>query len=147
MSRTETSRFLRIVVVEDDLDVADTFATLLQLDGHDLRVAHNGRRALDVVGEFAPDVAFVDVGLPDIDGYEVATRLRARPSADGIVLIALTGYAADEDTRRARLAGFDHHLSKPVDYAAVGRLLAELTGRAGRRERSRDAVETSELAR
>ena len=147
MSRTETSRSLRIVVVEDDLDVAETFATLLRLDGHDLRVVHNGRGALDAVGEFAPDVAFVDVGLPDIDGYEVATRLRAQPSAKPVVLIALTGYAADEDALRARRAGFDHHLSKPVDYGAVGRLLAELTARAGRREHARGAMETSGLSR
>jgi PAS domain S-box-containing protein len=115
---------LRILLVEDNPDAADSFTMLLELGGHEVRTAQDGPAALEIVEDFCPDLAFVDVGLPGMDGYELAMRLRAHPRCRVSVLIALTGYGREEDKRRAVEAGFDHHLTKPVDYEAVDRLLA-----------------------
>jgi PAS domain S-box-containing protein len=115
---------LRILLVEDNPDAADSFTMLLEIGGHEVRTANDGRTALEIVADFRPDLAFVDVGLPGMDGYELAMRLRAHGSCRVTVLVALTGYGRDEDKRRAMEAGFDHHLTKPVDYEAVDRLLA-----------------------
>lgn len=118
---------LRILVVDDNPDAAESLRVLLELGGHDVRVAGDGLRALDIVEGFAPDLAFVDVGLPGIDGYELATRLRAHAQARSSVLVALTGYGRDEDKLRAMEAGFDHHLTKPADFDAIDRLLANVS--------------------
>jgi PAS domain S-box-containing protein len=119
---------LRILLVEDNPDTAESFALLLRLGGHEVRVASDGLRALDEVEGFSPDVAFLDVGLPGIDGYELAARLRAHRACADATLVALTGYGREEDKRRATDAGFDHHLTKPVDFDAV---LALIDGAAG----------------
>jgi len=119
-------RRLRILVVEDNPDAAESFVTLLQLQGHEIRTAYSGLAALEVASSFVADVAFIDLGLPGMDGYEVARRLRAIPGFQATVLVALTGYGREEDKRRAQAAGFDHHLIKPVDPSAIDRLLMDI---------------------
>jgi len=117
-------RALRILVVEDNADAAETLALLLELAGHEVRVAADGVAGVDLAQRFIPDVAFVDIGLPGIDGYEVARRLRALPSLAGVTLIALTGYGQEADEAAAIAAGFDHHVTKPVELDRIGALLA-----------------------
>ena len=129
------SKSVRILLVEDNPDAAESLRVLLELAGHEVRVASDGLRALKVVDEFEPELAFVDVGLPGIDGYELATRLRAHPSCRSTLLVALTGYGRDKDKKRANEAGFDHHLTKPVDFDAIDRLLANASAPARRRRR------------
>jgi signal transduction histidine kinase/DNA-binding response OmpR family regulator len=113
----------RVLVVDDNTDAAATLAMLLRIGGHDVRLAHDGRSALETAAEFMPGVVLLDIGLPGLDGYEVARRLRAKPEHDGVVLIAVSGYGQDEDRRRAYDAGFNHHLTKPVDFAAIREVL------------------------
>lgn len=114
----------RVLVVDDNADAADSLAALLQLLGHRVRVAHSGAEALQTVGSFHPDVGVLDIGLPGMTGYELAGRLRADLAGDPLTLIALTGYGQAEDRVRARDAGFDHHLTKPADPAALCALIA-----------------------
>jgi CheY-like chemotaxis protein len=96
----------------------------LESVGHRLHVAYAGQRGLALAEEAAPDVLLLDIGLPDIDGYQLAQRLRTLPQAADATLIALTGYGQDSDRERSIAAGFDHHLTKPVDVEALVRLLA-----------------------
>jgi two-component system CheB/CheR fusion protein len=117
---------LRILVVEDNPDTAESFATLLGLWGHETRLALDGQAALSAAESFAPEVVFCDLGLPGMDGYEIARALRQQPGMSGSVLIALSGYGRDEDRRRALAAGFDHHLVKPADLDAVADLLTSI---------------------
>jgi len=114
---------LRIMVVEDNPDTAESFGLLLRLSGHDVRVMPRAVDALRLLDEFVADVAFLDIGLPGMDGFELARRLRTDPRVQGMVLVALTGYGRDEDRDEARRAGFDHHMTKPVD---IDQLLALL---------------------
>jgi signal transduction histidine kinase len=114
---------MRILVVDDNADAAESLAMLLGLQGHETRVALSGREALEAVESFRPDVALLDLGLPTLDGYELAARLRAIPRLVGVRLVALTGYGRSEDRQRTRAAGFDEHLVKPVDLAALTRAL------------------------
>jgi CheY-like chemotaxis protein len=111
----------RILVVDDSQDSAESLALLLELHGHEVRTAFAGPAALETASAFCPDVVLLDIGLPGMDGYEVARRLRAEHG--GCRLIALTGYGRDDDRRRSREAGFDHHLVKPVDLEELTRLL------------------------
>jgi signal transduction histidine kinase/ActR/RegA family two-component response regulator len=113
----------RVLVVDDNEDASTSLAEILRLDGHESLAVYGAREALDAVATFKPDVVLLDIGLPDLDGYEVAQRLRA--SGSTVRLIALTGYGQAEDTQRARAAGFDAHLVKPVDFAALERAVAE----------------------
>jgi CheY-like chemotaxis protein len=106
---------LRLLVVDDNADGAASTAMLLELQGHTLRIAHSGLEAIAAVPEFQPQVVILDIGLPDISGYEVARRLRASLAQATPRLIALTGWGSEDDRRRARAAGFDAHLVKPVD--------------------------------
>jgi CheY-like chemotaxis protein len=105
----------RILVADDNRDAAESLAMLLELAGHEVRVADHGRAALAVAQVFRPDTALLDIGMPDMSGYEVAQALRAEPWAAGIRLIALTGWGQDSDRKRAIDAGFDQHVVKPVD--------------------------------
>jgi signal transduction histidine kinase/ActR/RegA family two-component response regulator len=105
----------RILIADDNRDAAESLSILLELAGHEVRVAHLGRTALSVAQVFRPDTALLDIGMPDLSGYEVAQDLRREPWGTGIQLIALTGWGQEEDRRRALEAGFDHHLTKPVD--------------------------------
>jgi PAS domain S-box-containing protein len=114
----------RVLVVDDNEDSADSLALLLELKGHEVRVALDGPAALATAHAFQPEVVLLDIGLPGMDGYEVARRLRAeRAGEGGLLLVALTGYGQDEDRRRSREAGFDHHLVKPVDFDELTRVL------------------------
>jgi signal transduction histidine kinase/DNA-binding response OmpR family regulator len=114
----------RILVVEDNADVADTTAAMLALSGHEVRTARDGREALSVVEDFVPDVVLLDIGLPMMDGYEVARRMRQLPATRDKLLVALTGYGQASDRLRGREAGFDEHLLKPVDPAVLNALIA-----------------------
>ncbi len=114
---------LHILVIDDNKSAADTLSLLLQLSGHVTRVAYAGPEALDAAAAFRPDVALLDIGLPSMDGFEVARRLRHRPETQDVVLVAITGYGQEEIVQRAREAGFDHHLLKPLD---LDKLLALL---------------------
>lgn len=116
----------RILVVDDNVDGAESLAMLLELEGHTTKTAHNGAGALEAATAFKPQVVFLDIGLPDINGYEVARRIRKDPSLEGIVLVALTGWGADDDRQQAKDAGFDQHLTKPVEASAVDDVLRGL---------------------
>src|SRR5262249_56587900 len=121
----------RVLVVDDSVDVAATLARYLELTGHEVRVAHDGPAALAAAQAQQPEVVLLDIGLPRMDGYEVARRLRQQPTLANVLLVALTGYGQEEDRHRSREAGFDHHLVKPVDPAALQGLLAALAAPAG----------------
>jgi PAS domain S-box-containing protein len=115
---------LRILVVDDNVDAAETMAMLLELSGHEVRSAFGGQEALDVALLFQPDVVFLDIGLPGMNGYEVARRLSADPVTATARLIALTGWGTEDDIRKSKMAGFHTHLTKPVDPDAVEAMLA-----------------------
>jgi len=118
-----TSAGRRVLVADDNKDAADTLAMLLEIAGHEVRVAHGGRAALLLAQTFRPDVALLDIGMPELNGYEVASALRREPWGPAIRLIALTGWGQDDDRQRAQDAGFDRHLTKPVDPEALEALL------------------------
>jgi CheY-like chemotaxis protein len=113
----------RILVVDDNADAADSLKLLLQLDGHRVEAALSSAEALERVQSFKPDIVLLDIGLPNMDGYEVARRIRAMPALADVQLIALTGYGQAEDKVRAKASGFDDHLIKPVDYSALRQAL------------------------
>jgi two-component system CheB/CheR fusion protein len=115
----------RILVVDDNADVAGSLAMLLQLEGHEVHVAKDGPTALQVALADRPDIVFLDIGMPGMDGYEVARRFRRQPSLRGVVLVALTGWGQQEDRDRAKAVGFDHHLTKPVAPNVLYQLLAD----------------------
>jgi PAS domain S-box-containing protein len=116
----------RILVVDDSSDAAESLAVLLRLAGYEVRTAYDGPRAVDAAVAFQPNVALLDIGLPGLNGYEVARRIRAMPELRDTVLIAQTGWGQDADRRLSEDAGFRHHLVKPVDLAELQRLLASL---------------------
>jgi two-component system CheB/CheR fusion protein len=113
-------------VVEDNSDAADALMMILELLGHHVRVANDGIVALELARANLPDVMLVDIGLPGMDGYEVARRVRRDPALKDLVLVALTGYGRDEDKRQALTAGFDYHLVKPVDPDSLHGLVVRL---------------------
>ena len=113
----------RIVVADDNEDSAQSFAMLLSFSGHEVRIAHDGEQALDTMRNFRPDVAFLDIGMPLLSGYEVAEAVRAEPWGRAVKLIAVTGWGQADDKQRARTGGFDQHLVKPIDPSDVDRLL------------------------
>jgi CheY-like chemotaxis protein len=105
----------RVLLVDDNKDAAEMLAELLRTEGHEVRLVHDGREVLGEAQSFGPDVVLLDIGLPGLDGYEVARRLRAHPALGALRLVAVTGYGQESDRERTREAGFDHHLVKPVD--------------------------------
>lgn len=115
----------KILIIEDNEESAETLQLLLTLNGHEARAATSGSAALALLLEWIPDTILCDIGLPEMDGYAVCRKIKADPRLKACRLIALTGYSADEDVRRARDAGFDLHLVKPVDPAELDRLLAD----------------------
>jgi CheY-like chemotaxis protein len=116
----------RILVVDDNVDSAESLAMLLSLGSHDTRVAHSGAEALTAVDDFSPEVVFLDIGMPGMNGYEVARELRKRTELQETVLIALTGWGREDDVKLSRDAGFHEHLMKPVDFDAIETLLSRL---------------------
>ena len=132
------ARPLRVAIIEDSLDTAESLGLLLDLLGYSVAMAHSGARGVEVVREVKPDVVLCDIGLPEMDGFEVARRLKADPATVGCHLVAITGYDQEEDRRRATEAGFEHHLVKPVD---PDRLFELLAGYARRSEGGADVPE------
>ncbi len=114
----------RVLVVDDNVDAADMLVMLLQTFGHEVQAAYNGQTALEIAVQYEPDFVLLDIGLPDMNGYEVARRLRQQPQTKDVRLIAMTGYGQDSDRQRSQEAGFDHHLVKPVDPQKLQDLLA-----------------------
>jgi CheY-like chemotaxis protein len=114
----------RILVVDDNVDAAESLAVLLRLEGHEVRVACDGPAALAAAQADPPEMVVLDLGMPGMDGFEVARRLRALPGSDGVLLVALTGWAQEDDRRRCYEAGFDGHLPKPVEWDALRQFLA-----------------------
>lgn len=131
-AREAPSGSLRVLIVDDNIDAAESLAALLRLSGHEPRSAYGGPAALEAARSFRPQAILLDLGLPGLDGYEVARRLRADPLTAHCLLVAVSGYSQPEDQARAREAGFNHHLAKPADLAALHRILslhAEIAGR------------------
>jgi signal transduction histidine kinase/CheY-like chemotaxis protein len=123
---------LDLLIVDDNADAADTLSMFLSAVGHQSRVAYEGHSALTIAAEAAPHALLLDIGLPDIDGYELARRMRALPQTANATLIALTGYGQPADYECSNAAGFDYHLTKPVDVDALLRLLATVPRRSSR---------------
>jgi len=119
----EAAPSLRILVVDDNIDGAESLAVLLRLSGHEVMAAACGMDALAISADFRPQIVILDIGLPDIDGYEVARRLRKLPEALNAKLIAVTGYGQDEDREHSRRAGFDYHFLKPVNFHTINEIL------------------------
>jgi CheY-like chemotaxis protein len=115
----------RILLADDNVDFATSLAIVLQRRGHDVRVAHDGAEALRMVETFRPEFAFLDIGMPKVHGYELARRLRENPETADCVLVAVTGWGQPDDRNRARDAGFDRHLVKPVDPEHIEAIIAE----------------------
>jgi CheY-like chemotaxis protein len=113
----------RVLVVEDSADAAESLRVLLELVGHDVRVASTGPDGVREAEKWRPEVVFCDIGLPGFDGWEVARRLRADPGTAGARLYALTAYNSSDDRRRSREAGFEHHIAKPADFEELLGLL------------------------
>lgn len=114
----------RVLVADDNADGADVLATLLQLSGHEVHVARDGAEAFELAARLRPDVALLDIGMPRLSGYEVAARIRNEAWGGPMILIAVTGWGQEEDKRKAEAAGFDHHLTKPMDPAELESVLA-----------------------
>ena len=114
----------RILVADDNRDSAESLGMLLEIEGHEVCLAYDGQEALDQADRFGPEIILLDIGLPRMDGYEVAARLRRSPHHRDVLLVAVTGYGTDGDRKRSREAGFDHHLVKPVDPRALRDLIA-----------------------
>ena len=112
----------RILVVDDSVDSAETLGELLKIWGHDVHLAHDGPGAVTAAREYKPEVVLLDIGLPGMDGFAVATELR-KEGLGGRMLVALTGYGEQQDKDRAQKAGFDHHLTKPIDPDTLQKLL------------------------
>jgi CheY-like chemotaxis protein len=120
----QPARSLKVLVVDDNLDAAKLLALLLLAHGHEARMAHEGGGAMQAALEYLPDVVLLDIGLPGIDGYEVAKQIRQEPTLKNVMLVALTGYGQESDRQRTREAGFNHHLVKPADFANVQSILS-----------------------
>lgn len=112
-----------VLVIEDNVDAGDSLADVLSLSGHRVLVARDGLSGIEKARASHPDIVLCDIGLPDVDGYEVARRLRSEPSLSGMRLIALSGYAQPEDRERARQAGFEAHLAKPPRLEQLERMI------------------------
>jgi PAS domain S-box-containing protein len=122
-SAPATSGQLQVMVVDDNTDAAESLGVLLDIEGHAAHIAHNGAEALQIAQEHPLDVVFLDIGLPDMSGYDVARRLRMLPGLQQTLLVALTGWGTQDDRQRTREAGFDRHLTKPAELPAVEELL------------------------
>jgi len=119
-----TGPSLRVLVVDDNVDVAQSLTMLLEASGHHFRTAHDGPTALATALDYRPDVVLLDIGLPGMDGYEVAKKMRQQPDLKHVVLVAVSGYGHESDHRRSQEEGFDHHLVKPTDFGKLQQILA-----------------------
>jgi CheY-like chemotaxis protein len=114
---------LRVLVIDDNVDAADALTKLLMISGHDVRTAYDGPSGVLAALAFIPKVVLLDIGLPGIDGYEVARRLRHEPALYNVVIIAVTGYGTEQDRKDCVAAGIDYHMVKPVEYDHVRKIL------------------------
>ena len=114
---------LQVLVVDDNTDAAESLGVLLDIEGHAAHIAHTGAEALQVAQSQPLDVVFLDIGLPDMTGYDVAKRMRMLPNLEKTLLVALTGWGTQDDRQRTREAGFDRHLTTPAELPAVEELL------------------------
>jgi CheY-like chemotaxis protein len=114
---------LRILIADDNRDSADSMSLLLQLSGHEVRAAYDGAQAVAEAEAFRPHVAVLDIAMPRVDGYEAAQRIRAEAWGKDMILVAMSGFGQESDKQQAHAAGFDHHLTKPVDSTQLERLL------------------------
>jgi len=121
---------LRVLVVDDNVDTATTLAMLVQASGHEVRTAYDGTAVLEAALDYRPNVVLLDIGLPGLNGFEVAKGLRLQPALQNVVLVAMTGYGQESDRHRSREAGFDHHLVKPADFGKVLQILATVSEKA-----------------
>ncbi len=137
----------RILVVDDQEDAREMLKMLLESRDHVVLDAHDGPSALELLAREKPDIAFIDIGLPSMDGYEIAQRIRARPELAGLTLVALSGYGAANDIIAAKAAGFDHHLIKPAPLSRIEEVLAGISGRAGPVRHLRTSLQTGPLPR
>jgi PAS domain S-box-containing protein len=119
-------RRFRILVVDDNADAAETMSDYLEMSGYASQVVYNGTQALEIIPKFRPEVVFLDIGMPGMNGYEVASEIRKMPEMAGVTLVALTGWGAGTDRQKAQEAGFDHHLTKPASFNTVHALLSAL---------------------
>ena len=108
----------RVLVVDDNEDAADSLATLLDVMGYQVRIAYDGPEAIQAADEFQPEVALLDIGLPRLSGYDIARHVRQKRGHE-VLLVAITGWGQEDDRRKAREAGFDHHFTKPADFDAL----------------------------
>jgi DNA-binding response OmpR family regulator len=115
-----------VLVTDDNRDCADTIAMILRSAGHEVLVFYEGKPALDAAEAFQPDAAVLDIGLPGLNGYDLARGLRERMGSTGLLLVAMTGWGQEEDVRNARAAGFDFHLVKPVEPHRLLEILAQV---------------------
>jgi len=123
----ESAKTRRVLIVEDNVDAAESLSMLLEFLGHEVRIEATGASALDAIRTTDFQAVLIDIGLPDMDGYEVARQIRMLPGSRTKLLVALTGYGQEEDKRRALSAGFDQHLIKPVDVEHLQNLLTDFT--------------------
>jgi PAS domain S-box-containing protein len=124
-ARIEPGNRCRVLVVDDNIDSADSLAMLLRMLGHEVQIANEAAEALRLLDEFRPQVAILDIGLPKVSGYELGRQIRERPWASDVVLVALTGWGQEQHRRRSAESGFDHHLTKPVEFDVLQQILAE----------------------
>lgn len=117
---------MKVLVVDDNQDAATSLGMLVELMGHEVRTAFDGVQALDLAGEFCPDVVLLDLGMPRMDGYEACRRLRAQPWGARMTVVAVTGWGREDDRHRTQLAGFDQHLVKPVAPDVIASTLSRL---------------------
>ena len=117
------AKALTILVADDSVDAAESLAMLLEFEGHVVRIAHDGEQALQVAAGQPPEVAILDIGMPGTSGYDVARRMRAQPWGRDMLLVAATGWSQAEDRRRALEAGFDRHVTKPMDATELAQSL------------------------
>jgi CheY-like chemotaxis protein len=120
---------LRIMIIDDHVDAADSLGVLLELRGATVAVLHDGRAGLARLEEFLPDAILLDLGMPEMDGFEIAREIRLRPQFSQVVLVAQTGWGSDEMRQRSREAGFDHHLVKPGNFEVLVGLLSGVRSR------------------
>jgi CheY-like chemotaxis protein len=118
---------LRILVVDDNRDLAESFAKLLRIMGHEVLTAYDGRNLVESAGAFRPDVVFLDIGLPGMDGYAVADQLRTHPALGRAALVALSGYSTPADQRHSRQTSFFAHFVKPVQFNEMQKLLDRIS--------------------
>jgi two-component system CheB/CheR fusion protein len=124
------NRALRVLIADDNRDSAESLGMLLEMSGHEVQLAHDGIQALAMAAEKRPDVALLDIGMPGMDGYEVAMNIRKAAWGPNVTLIAITGWGQEDNKRLARNAGFDHHLTKPMDSSVLEAILSTIERRA-----------------